>query len=143
VTARAIIERRLAVIGLSERIDDLEQRIILRTSIGFEQRNPRKWARNVHVPTFLYQVHDDILTHPSDVQPMLDNIPVAEKKLQCRTLERESCYLRPRVLQVQGNFMWVRKGFALLEQRRNRPQQCQPVVHHKGPEEGLYIKPKL
>lgn len=82
VTARTIIERRLAVMGLSERIDGLEQRIVLRTSIGFEKRNPREWAKNVRVPTFLYQVHDDVLTHPSDVQTMFDNIPVAEKKLQ-------------------------------------------------------------
>ena len=34
------------------------------------------------MPTFIYQVHDDILTEPEDVQAMYDNIPVAEKKLQ-------------------------------------------------------------
>jgi hypothetical protein len=33
------------------------------------------------VPTFLFQVHDDVLTDPSDVQTMFDNIPVADKKL--------------------------------------------------------------
>jgi hypothetical protein len=82
VTPRTIIERRLAVMGLSEHIDDLERLIVLRTSIGFEQRNTREWAKNVRVPTFLYQVRDDVLTHPSDVQTMFDNIPVAEKKLQ-------------------------------------------------------------
>jgi hypothetical protein len=32
------------------------------------------------VPTFLYQVRGDILTDPSDVQAMFDNILVAEKK---------------------------------------------------------------
>jgi uncharacterized protein len=26
-------------------------------------------------------VHDDVLTHPSDVQTIFDNIPVADKKL--------------------------------------------------------------
>ena len=91
--------------GLSERIDDLEQRIILRTSIGFEQRNLRKWARKVHVPTFLYQVHDDILTHPSDVQPMFDNIPVAEKKLQWIGRSSVNPAACAHALQVQGNFM--------------------------------------
>ena len=50
------------------RIDDLEQRVILQTSIGFARRAPQEWARNVRVPTFLYQVHDDVLTEPSDVQ---------------------------------------------------------------------------
>ena len=36
----------------------------------------------MRVPTFLYQVHDDSLTDPSDVQTMFDNVPVADKKLQ-------------------------------------------------------------
>jgi hypothetical protein len=75
VTAATIVERRLAVMGLSERIGDLEQRILVRTGIGFAPRNPREWARNVRIPTFLYQVRDDVLTHPSDVQTMFDNIP--------------------------------------------------------------------
>jgi len=82
VTARTIIERRLAAMGLSDRIDDVEQRIIMRTGIGFARRSPQEWAKNVRVPTFLYQVRDDILTDPTDVQTMFDNIPVADKKLQ-------------------------------------------------------------
>jgi uncharacterized protein len=82
VTARSIIERRLEAMGLADRIDDLEQRIVLPTGIGFAPRSPREWASNVRVPTFLYQVRDDVLTHPSDVQTMFDNIPVADKKLQ-------------------------------------------------------------
>jgi pimeloyl-ACP methyl ester carboxylesterase len=82
VTARNIVERRLAALGLSGRIDDLERRVVLRTGIGFAPRSPREWARNVHIPTFLYQVRDDVLTDPSDVQAIFDNIPAAEKKLQ-------------------------------------------------------------
>ena len=35
----------------------------------------------MYVPTLLYQVHDDVLTEPSDVQTMFDNIPVTDKKL--------------------------------------------------------------
>ena len=31
---------------------------------------------------FLYGVHDDVLTDPSDLQAMYDNIPSTEKKLQ-------------------------------------------------------------
>jgi uncharacterized protein len=33
------------------------------------------------VPTFLYQVRDDLYTRPSDVQAIYDNIPVTDKKL--------------------------------------------------------------
>jgi hypothetical protein len=82
VTPRIIVERRLAVMGLGDRLDDFNTLIRLRTSVGLDQRVPQEWARNVRVPTFLYQVRSDILTHPSDVQAMFDNIPVAEKKLQ-------------------------------------------------------------
>ena len=81
VTARTIVTRRLAALGLGDRIDELEQKIIRRTSIGFAERNAQQWAGNVRVPTYLYQVHDDVLTYPSDVQSMFDNIPIAEKKL--------------------------------------------------------------
>lgn len=81
VTARTIVTRRLAMLGLSDRIDDLEQLIIRRTSIGFAERNAQEWAKSVRVPAFLYQVREDVLTHPSDVQTMFDNIPVADKKL--------------------------------------------------------------
>jgi hypothetical protein len=68
--------------GLSGRLDDFNTLLRLRTSIGLEQRAPQKSAKNVHVPTFLYQVRGDILTDPSDVQAMFDNIPVAEKRLE-------------------------------------------------------------
>lgn len=83
VTMKIIVQRRLAMAGVSaDRIDDLERRLILRTSVGFARRAPQEWARNVRVPTFLYQVHDDVLTEPGDVQTMFDNIPVPDKKLQ-------------------------------------------------------------
>jgi pimeloyl-ACP methyl ester carboxylesterase len=82
VTPRFIVERRLAVMGLGDRLEEFNTLIRLRTSVGLEQRIPQEWARNVRVSTFLYQVRGDILTDPSDVQAMFDNIPVAEKKLQ-------------------------------------------------------------
>ena len=83
VTMKIIVERRLNLLGVpADRIEDLERRIVLRTSIGFGQRVPVEWAKHVCVPTFLYQVHDDVLTQPNDVQAMFDNIPVADKKLR-------------------------------------------------------------
>jgi pimeloyl-ACP methyl ester carboxylesterase len=82
VTPRYIVERRLAVIGLGDRLDDFDTLLRLRTSVGLDQRIPQEWAKNVRVPTFLYQVRRDSVTDPSDVQAMYDNIPVADKKLQ-------------------------------------------------------------
>ncbi|WP_394842238.1 alpha/beta hydrolase [Pendulispora brunnea] len=82
VTPKTISEQLLALAGVPvDRIDDLEKRIVHRTGIGFAARAPRTWAKSVCVPTFLYQVHDDVLTKPIDVQTMFDNIPVADKKL--------------------------------------------------------------
>ncbi|MBE3568068.1 MAG: alpha/beta hydrolase [Thermogemmatispora sp.] len=83
VTPQIILAHHLALAGVpANRIEDLEQYIILRTGIGFAQTDPREWAKRVRIPTFLSQVHDDVLTQPSDVQTMFDNIPIAEKKLQ-------------------------------------------------------------
>ena len=82
VTPRYIVERRLALIGLSNRLDDFDTLLRLRTSVGLDQRVPQEWAKNVLVPTLLYQVRGDVLTDPSDVQTMYDHIPVADKKLQ-------------------------------------------------------------
>jgi hypothetical protein len=82
VTPRVIAERRLAGMGLGDRLEDFNTLLRLRTSVGLERRVPQEWAKNVRVPTFLYQVRGDVLTEPSDVQTMFDNIPVAEKKLQ-------------------------------------------------------------
>jgi hypothetical protein len=82
ITPRYIAERRLAVIGLGDRLDDFNTLLRLRTSVGLERRVPQEWAKNVRVPTFLYQVRGDTLTDPGDVQAMYDNIPVADKKLQ-------------------------------------------------------------
>jgi hypothetical protein len=82
VTMKIILGRRLALSEIpADRLQDLEERLVLRTSIGFGPRAPQEWAKHVCVPTFLFQVHDDVLTDPSDLQTMFDNIPVAEKKL--------------------------------------------------------------
>ena len=82
ITPRYIAQRRLEVLGISDRLDDFDLLLRLRTGIGLDRRVPQEWAKSVRLPTFLYQVHDDILTEPEDVQAMYDNIPIAEKKLQ-------------------------------------------------------------
>ena len=83
VTMKIIVERRLTLLGApADLISDLERRVLLRTGIGFARRAPTEWAKHVCIPTFLYQVHDDVLTRPDDVQTMFDNIPLADKKLQ-------------------------------------------------------------
>ena len=82
VTPRVIIERRLGKLGLADRVDQFDHYVRLRTSVGLDDRVPQEWAKDVRVPTFLYQVRADSLTDPSDVQTMFDNIPLADKQLQ-------------------------------------------------------------
>ena len=66
---------------ITDRIDDIDREIQLITSFTMDQMSPIEYAKNVHVPTFITQVHDDALTKPSDVQQIFDNIPVKDKKL--------------------------------------------------------------
>ncbi|PZG40885.1 alpha/beta hydrolase, partial [Spongiactinospora gelatinilytica] len=68
VTARTILARTLARMGLPGRIDELERLIVMDTSIEPRRRDPGSGRGSVRVPTFLYQVRDDILTHPDDVR---------------------------------------------------------------------------
>lgn len=109
VTTHVIVAHQLALAGVpADRVDDaiaeLDRRVVLRTSLGFADRDNREWAKNVSVPTLLYQVHDDVLTDPSDVQTMFDNIPVTDKKLHWieNTTARWDGYLefqrRPRLM---------------------------------------------
>jgi pimeloyl-ACP methyl ester carboxylesterase len=82
ITTAIIIQHRMAMFGIADRFEDFKSIVRLRTSIGLEQRVPQEWAKSVRVPTFLYGVRDDVLTDPSDIQAMFDNIPIAEKRLQ-------------------------------------------------------------
>ncbi|MDQ1033920.1 pimeloyl-ACP methyl ester carboxylesterase [Streptomyces sp. V3I8] len=82
VTTSIILQHQLELAGVSRaHIGALDERIVLRTGISLAERDNREWAKAVTTPTFLYQVHDDVLTEPEDVQTMFDNIPVADKKL--------------------------------------------------------------
>jgi hypothetical protein len=79
VTMKIIMTRRLALFGIpADRMQDLEQRLVLRTSIGFGPRAPQEWAKHVCVPTFLFQVHDDVLTDPSDLQTTKGHVSFAD-----------------------------------------------------------------
>ncbi|MDW9906416.1 alpha/beta hydrolase [Sinorhizobium meliloti] len=76
------LQRALERFGLAAHyIDDLNERIRLQTSFTIDEFSPVPWAKSVTIPTFLYQVRDDLYTRPSEIQAMHDNIPVTEKEL--------------------------------------------------------------
>ncbi|NVO14585.1 MAG: alpha/beta hydrolase [Rhodoplanes sp.] len=76
------LERALERLGIPlTYMADLNTRIRLQTSFSIDQFSPVHWAKSVRIPTFLYQVRDDLYTRPSDIQAMFDNIPAADKAL--------------------------------------------------------------
>ncbi|KAL0934820.1 gibberellin biosynthesis-related protein [Colletotrichum truncatum] len=82
LSPRVAFERTLEMLGIpASYMEDLERRFFMKTSYRLDQLSPVPDAKHVRLPTFLYQVHDDPATRPSDVQAMFDNIPVSEKKL--------------------------------------------------------------
>jgi uncharacterized protein len=81
VSLRPFYERITEMLGIPDRIGDIDREIQLITSFTMDQMSPIPYAKSVRVPTFIIQVHDDVLTKPSDVQQIFDNIPVKDKKL--------------------------------------------------------------
>jgi hypothetical protein len=78
----ATMGRLLELLGIPERLGELEREIQLQVGFTFDEMTPVSWAKSVTIPTYLYQVRDDLLTTPADVQAMYDNIPVAAKVLE-------------------------------------------------------------
>lgn len=75
-------ERLLDFSGVpADRIDVLDRSIKINTSFDFQQLSPVHAAKGVTIPAFIYQVHDDSMTKPIDVQTIFDNIPVEDKEL--------------------------------------------------------------
>ena len=76
------MQRALDILGIPEHIDALEREIQLQVGYTFDQMTPVTWASSVMIPAYLYQVRDDVMTTPDDVQAMYDNIPATGKVLE-------------------------------------------------------------
>ncbi len=81
LSVRITMQRTLELLGMPERIDELEVLVQREVGFPFDVMSPVGAAKSVTIPTFLYQVRDDLLTRPSDVQAMFDNIPTQDKEL--------------------------------------------------------------
>jgi hypothetical protein len=75
------IEQLLAAMRLDEHIGIVEQELMAINSFRLDEMSPVPFAKHVRIPTLLYQVKDDALTRPADIQGMFDNIPIPEKEL--------------------------------------------------------------
>lgn len=82
LSPRRIIERVLALNGIGEEgVAEVARGIEFATSFAIDAMSPIAPSSAVQLPTFLYGVREDVLTKPSDLQAMFDNIPAAEKEL--------------------------------------------------------------
>ncbi len=76
----SIMRRMLESLRLRDKMAELEAACRLRVGYSFDELSPIPWAARAVVPTFLYQVRDDRMTYPADVQAIYDALPV-EKQL--------------------------------------------------------------
>lgn len=81
ISVKATMVKTLALLGIPDRLNDVEQGMLIETSLSFDDMSPVNAASKMTLPTFIYQVHDDLLTSPDDVQAIFDSIPAADKKL--------------------------------------------------------------
>lgn len=82
LSPRFYYERMLPISGVpAERIEELDHLVRLATSFSFDQLSPHEPARDVTLPTFLYQVRNDSTSKPIDVQTTFDNLASNDKEL--------------------------------------------------------------
>jgi pimeloyl-ACP methyl ester carboxylesterase len=79
LSPRMVLERALQRRGIpAEHLTEIDRRIRLRTSFSLDAMSPVNAARSVRIPTFVYQVRNDAMTRPTDVQAIFDAIPVRD-----------------------------------------------------------------
>lgn len=82
ISAISAMQRNFERDGIpAEKMDYVDKVCKMTTNFGIHELGPRKPAKNANVPTFVYQVRDDLWTRPDDVQTIYDNMPIQEKKL--------------------------------------------------------------
>ncbi|MBV9728513.1 MAG: alpha/beta hydrolase [Pseudonocardiales bacterium] len=81
ISARAFIERAVEDKGIKGGVELFDDALHRRTGFHVDEQSPIEHAKSVQLPTLIAQVHDDVLTRPSDVQTIYDNIPATDKKL--------------------------------------------------------------
>jgi esterase/lipase len=83
ISGRPLIERACENVGIEvdKGIEIFDEAYRKLTSFRVDDTDMTKYAKSVELPTFVIQVRDDMMTKPSDVQSIYDNIPVEDKKL--------------------------------------------------------------
>lgn len=78
---RPFVENNLGWMGATDQFDAIDQVLKQRTGYTIDELSPLEYVKNCTIPTFIIQVRDDVLTQPSDVQAIYDNLAAEDKKL--------------------------------------------------------------
>lgn len=89
----SIMKRSLEHVGLGDRLNELDQACRMKVGFSFDQMSPISWAEKAVLPTFVYQVRNDVMTHSSDVQAIFDAIPTEKKLHWIGSTQRWNGYL--------------------------------------------------
>lgn len=81
VSARPFVERAAERSGLADGVEQFDEAVHKLTGFHVDELSPIPHTHAVTVPTLVAQVHDDLLSKPSDVQTIFDKIPASDKKL--------------------------------------------------------------
>ncbi|KRB85479.1 hypothetical protein ASE00_01390 [Sphingomonas sp. Root710] len=82
LSPRHFLERTIELLGLPDgTAAEIERQVSLAISFTLDQFSPVSRAEHVTVPTFIYQVRNDVMTRESDVQAIFDNVAAKKKRL--------------------------------------------------------------
>jgi uncharacterized protein len=81
ISARPFVERAAEKADIANGPEMFDAAVRRWHGFGIDDLSPIEHAKAVTVPSFVVQVHDDVLTKPSDVQTIYDNIAANDKKL--------------------------------------------------------------
>jgi uncharacterized protein len=81
VSARPFVERAAESAGIADAAAQFDVSIHKLTGFRLDELSPIPYAKHVHVPTLVAQVHEDSTTKPDDVQAIYDNLSAKDKRL--------------------------------------------------------------
>ncbi len=81
VSANPIIEEFVKANNIPDGYEKFDKAVHERTGFHLSEQSPIEYAKSIHIPTLVAQVHHDTMTRPEDVQAIYDAIPVDDKKL--------------------------------------------------------------
>ncbi|MFG3200170.1 alpha/beta hydrolase family protein [Streptomyces sp. NPDC048208] len=80
VSGSYIIEEFVKANEIPDGYARFDKGLVERTGFHLAEQSPLEYAKSIHIPTLVAQVHHDSMTRPEDVQSIYDAIPAEDKK---------------------------------------------------------------